>query len=75
MTNFIKSFVLILGISIIFVLILYGIAAGISNESNVERTCLSHGYPRYVISKPVSYCVKTVNGSDVVISIKELEDK
>lgn len=41
--------------------------------SRPKEDCLSRGYPRHAIFGGEVYCIKTVNGTDVVVRLKAIE--
>jgi hypothetical protein len=42
------------------------------NNYDYEKICLSHGYPRTAYASGEPYCIKTENGTDVVMPAREL---
>jgi len=52
---------------------LIDLAGAIGEETQASSQCLELGYPGYKIEfGGIKYCMKSVNGTDVVVPLKEL---
>lgn len=56
-------------------IMLAGIISMRINQPDIRGTCLEHGYPDYVIHGDKSYCVRLLDGNQVVINVDDLEPK
>jgi hypothetical protein len=43
------------------------------NQPNIQGLCMEHGYPDYQIHGDKSYCIRLVDGNQVVINVNDLE--
>lgn len=61
------------GIPIAIVCLIAGVVFGLIAISRQEMACQRHGYPEAKVWPSVTYCVKRVEQTDVVVRLDSLE--